>query len=763
MEGRIRLTDFFARLCCGVAGFFGPLWSRLVSWLDPILGRVATGWSRIWNPLVRAPWLCGYATFAALLVAYLFIANDQGQDLLRISAERGFAPWNLLFFVGAAVLALTLWYTSRLLLGRRFENFPLDLSHARWLQRWMPRAFGIVVPLSIAVGLARIRSDDTQLAVWILCGLYVLLTLWVAWFFHARRRLFKIADEALMETRVDALGQCDRVLVWGGGILSFLLLGAFMIWPVGLPQFIGAPAIVVLGLAGIALFGSMVLTYAFLAYGQPAGTALALVLAVVFAFWNDNHWVRTVDEAAFAAAEAAADARPSPGGHYSNWRAAHGEFTPIGGREPVILVAASGGGIRAAYWTASTLAAMDSIAGFDDNLFAISGVSGGSVGAATYVALKRRALETGAPKDLLPLVRETLGQDFLSPVVAGLLFPDLAQRFLPFPIASADRQRFLEKSWEGALGSTPNAFTDSFTALYDLVYGDRLPSLLLNATVVDSGRRAIVANMKIDAFTDSVDLLADGYSTRGARLSASAGMSARFTYVSPPGSLTRPYDDKGKVDEVKMRVVDGGYFENSGAATLMDLLNVLVQKERNLFPILILIRNDPKAPSVCHRSGEETPGIFDEGPAGPPSGDFLAEVAAPVRALLNARSARGRLAEVDAAHEVEGRRLLQSRVESEAAKTVQDLGGAVIEISLAAVAQANLDEARAKGAEEEEKQKLRERVVEPPLGWSLSGEVREEMDRVLDERGGGLQRELDILQALLRGELDPSRDRCDAR
>jgi hypothetical protein len=112
---------------------------------------------------------------------------------------------------------------------------------------------------------------------------------------------------------------------------------------------------------------------------------------------------------------------------------------------------------------------------------------------------------------------------------------------------------------------------------------------------------------------------------------------------------------------------------------------------------------------------------------------------------------------------VEGRRLLQSRVESEAAKTVQDLGGAVIEISLAAVAQANLDEARAKGAEEEEKQKLRERVVEPPLGWSLSGEVREEMDRVLDERGGGLQRELDILQALLRGELDPSRDRCDAR
>jgi hypothetical protein len=133
---------------------------------------------------------------------------------------------------------------------------------------------------------------------------------------------------------------------------------------------------------------------------------------------------------------------------------------------------------------------MELIPGFGDNLFAISGVSGGSVGAATYTAVKRQQLETGKPEDLLARVKEILGEDFLSPVVAGLLFPDLSQRFLPFPIASADRQRFLEKSWEDALGPVPNAFTDAFTALYGRGYGDRLPSLLLNATVVDSGRRA---------------------------------------------------------------------------------------------------------------------------------------------------------------------------------------------------------------------------------------------------------------------------------
>jgi hypothetical protein len=109
---------------------------------------------------------------------------------------------------------------------------------------------------------------------------------------------------------------------------------------------------------------------------------------------------------------------------------------------------------------------------------------------------------------------------------------------------------------------------------------------------------------------------------------------------------------------------------------------------------------------------------------------------------------------VDAAREVERRRTLQRQTEPSAAQTVDELGGAVIEISLAAVIRAKLDAARNSGVEdaEQEKQRLRKRAIEPPLGWSLSKDVREDMDRVLDERGGGLDQELGILEALLRGE-----------
>jgi hypothetical protein len=55
----------------------------------------------------------------------------------------------------------------------------------------------------------------------------------------------------------------------------------------------------------------------------------------------------------------------------------------------LIIVAAEGGGIRAAYWTAGILTRLvDCPPALADSLFAISAVSGGSLGAAVYVSLR---------------------------------------------------------------------------------------------------------------------------------------------------------------------------------------------------------------------------------------------------------------------------------------------------------------------------------------------------------------------------------------
>lgn len=263
--------------------------------------------------------------------------------------------------------------------------------------------------------------------------------------------------------------------------------------------------------------------------------------------------------------------------------------------------------------------------------------------------------------------------------------------------------------------------------------GTGLPSLLLNATLVDSGRRAVVSNLDISGFTDTVDLIADDVSTRNIRLSAAAGASARFTYVSPAGTLfwvkETPEDE---LEKHTLKVVDGGYFENSGAATIMDLLVALRRwYADDLYPILILIRNDPRAPSVCRRGNAEAENDLSRDASSGLYDNLLKEVSAPIRALLNARTARGRTAEVDAARQVE------------------ENGGAVIEISLAAVFQAAIEAA---GADDTKLARLQERVVEPPLGWSLSRDVREEMDETLKEGKGGLDKEYAMLAALLRGD-----------
>lgn len=204
-------------------------------------------------------------------------------------------------------------------------------------------------------------------------------------------------------------------------------------------------------------------------------------------------------------------------------------------------------------------------------------------------------------------------------------------------------------------------------------------------------------------------------------------MSARFIYVSPAGTVAR---DDGE----PLRVVDGGYFENSGAASISDLLNLIRPSDNDYLPILILIRNDPRAPDVCQRGGEAS----DRTARSSGFNASVSEVTAPVQTLLQTRQARGRLAEV------------------EAARAIESLGGAVVEIPLAAVMRTQL----ARAEDKAQRERIEQRILEPPLGWSLSNEVREAMDTVLDRRDGGLDRELSLLEAALGG--DTSR-RCNAR
>src|SRR5262249_31490051 len=101
---------------------------------------------------------------------------------------------------------------------------------------------------------------------------------------------------------------------------------------------------------------------------------------------NDNHWVRTIplDGKLLPDQTRTLDA-------FKMWfesRQDKSRFEHSG--FPIYIVAAEGGGILAAAHAASFLAQIQDICpGFSHHLFSISGVSGGSVGAAVFAMLNK--------------------------------------------------------------------------------------------------------------------------------------------------------------------------------------------------------------------------------------------------------------------------------------------------------------------------------------------------------------------------------------
>jgi hypothetical protein len=204
----------------------------------------------------------------------------------------------------------------------------------------------------------------------------------------------------------------------------------------------------------------------------------------------------------------------------------------------VILVAAEGGGSRAAFLTATVLGALlDVTRGdparyreFGRSVFAMSGVSGGSVGLTFARTALMEMPEGGAPpcrrgdplwfgfgsagRDVTKSWRACLqalaAGDFLSPTIAGLIFRDNIA--IPAPIRRgvlfSDRAVLLEQAMERHYnGIVHGSQTECGGAederglcqalgyLGKTMHARWSPLLFLNATSVDTGRQIIASDM----------------------------------------------------------------------------------------------------------------------------------------------------------------------------------------------------------------------------------------------------------------------------
>jgi hypothetical protein len=291
---------------------------------------------------------------------------------------------------------------------------------------------------------------------------------------------------------------------------------------------------------------------------------------------------------------------------------------------PLYLVAAEGGGIRSAYWTAQVLAALGSErgpAGFADRTLLMSGVSGGSMGMALYRACGRlAALQRPASMDA-PAVAGTLGTsgeptdpvarcidagfdrlDALSPLLGGLFFEDVLGRLLPASrqpsgwgcsqpgCAQLDRAAHFEREWMRVFPPLGEPLQAAHS---------REPLLAFNSTWVETGNRTVAASWPLaaDAFPAATQLrLCLGADVR---LITAAHTSARFPGTNPLAGVHAPVPADAACRSGG-HLIDGGYFDNSALPTVLDALRALAPRlaGSGWQPVVVVIRNG-RRPAQC--------------------------------------------------------------------------------------------------------------------------------------------------------------------
>jgi hypothetical protein len=293
---------------------------------------------------------------------------------------------------------------------------------------------------------------------------------------------------------------------------------------------------------------------------------------------------------------------------------------------PVFIIAAEGGGIYAASAASTFLARLqDAAPHFAQHVFAISGVSGGAIGATVFQALDQAtavryastasaANGPSAPsacpqypnepavkadlKSLSEKVRAVMEDDHFSPVV-GSIFPELVG-------SPTGRDAALTASFQDSVAAYDALAGQCLQAPFAAHWSDAAtaPALVLNSTWVETGFRVAFApfhlhdiNEALYSFSDQLMPDEECPSVPGKQscvsLMAAATVSARFPLILPPFSAVL---QNANTDPKRWNFVDGGYSDNSGATTALDLYNALqtIAPDSVDLHIVLITSSDPQ-------------------------------------------------------------------------------------------------------------------------------------------------------------------------
>ncbi len=287
---------------------------------------------------------------------------------------------------------------------------------------------------------------------------------------------------------------------------------------------------------------------------------------------------------------------------------------------PVYFVMANGGASRSGFWTASILSGLEtsSEGNFSKHLFCLSGASGGSLGtSAFFTMLKDKEEMTRKNLNMSDEIAKYFKSDFLTFTMAHMLGPDIFSHIIPgLHWITLDRATALGHSIEEAPGDDARQKFlygkykqrwSGFITQQNQPYS--LPVLCINTTKMQDGKPAVISNIRIredsagnNYFNNRIDVLDLLGPTQDMKMSTAVVLGASFPYLSPAGRI----DDYRTSDSSSGTnyFVDGGYFDNSGAGVVNEMiiaLNYLLKEpgfedfnDKLEFYVLHISNTDPK-------------------------------------------------------------------------------------------------------------------------------------------------------------------------
>lgn len=267
---------------------------------------------------------------------------------------------------------------------------------------------------------------------------------------------------------------------------------------------------------------------------------------------------------------------------------------------PLVLICASGGGSRAAYWTFRALQYADSVSQgkLFRNTVLMTGASGGMIGAAYWRSIHWKYYRKELNSLYDPSFQQNIGKDMLNAIIFSFVSIDLIAPFNEVKIGNRSYRKDRGYAMEEELIRNTKGILDN--RIGDFRQSEQraeIPMMIFGNTIINDGRRLLVCAQPLSHLVqpvhqvpgskpvmDAVDMqrFFEGQSPEDLRLVSALRMNATFPYVLPVVRMPA---------QPALNIMDAGLRDNFGMETSMRFLTLfrdwMLQNTRDIIVLQI--------------------------------------------------------------------------------------------------------------------------------------------------------------------------------